>query len=160
MKNLEFGIPYPVKIGIFNYFLEIRDVVTRHETRRLCESHTHTYRYIYIKAVYLLNILCFMTVPCGRSSLPTSLFHCSNSRNSFPSRHQCSCYYSRTHCSVQTEQNTRMQVRKNKKTTKRKERVAVGRMQWWHQVRREGNETVYWQTRERKRRSYSVQPAQ
>ena len=49
MKNLEFGIPYPVKIGIFNFFLEIRDVVTRHETRRLCESHTH----IYIKAVYL-----------------------------------------------------------------------------------------------------------
>ena len=29
MKNLEFGIPYPVKIGIFNFFLEIRDVVTR-----------------------------------------------------------------------------------------------------------------------------------
>ena len=53
MKNLEFGIPYPVKIGIFNYFLEIRDVVTRHETRRLCESHTHTHIDIYIKAVYL-----------------------------------------------------------------------------------------------------------
>ena len=51
MKNLVFGIPYPVKIGIFNFFLEIRDVVTRHETRRLCESHTHID--IYIKAVYL-----------------------------------------------------------------------------------------------------------
>ena len=48
MKNLEFGIPYPVKIGIFNFFLEIRDVVTRYETRRLCESHTHTHTHIYI----------------------------------------------------------------------------------------------------------------
>ena len=53
MKNLEFGIPYPVKIGIFNYFLEIRDVVTRHETRRLCESHTHTYRYIYQSCLFI-----------------------------------------------------------------------------------------------------------
>ena len=45
MKNLEFGIPYPVKIGIFNFFLEIRNVVTRHETRRLCESHIYIYIY-------------------------------------------------------------------------------------------------------------------
>ena len=37
-------------------------------------NHTHTHIDIYIKAVYLLNILYFMTVPCGRSSLPTSLF--------------------------------------------------------------------------------------
>ena len=159
MKNLEFGIPYPVKIGIFNYFLEIRDVVTRHETRRLCESHTHTYRYIYQSCLFI-EYFVFHDRALWTLFLTHFSFHCSNSRNSFPSRHQCSCYYSRTHCSVQTEQNTRMQVRKNKKTTKRKERLAVGRLQWWHQVRREGDETVYWQTRERKRRSYSVQPAQ
>ena len=53
MKNLEFGIPYPVKIGIFNFFLEIRDVVTRHEKRNLCKSHTHTYRYIYQSCLFI-----------------------------------------------------------------------------------------------------------
>ena len=56
MKNLEFGIPYPVKIGIFNFFLEIRDVVTRHETRRLCESHTHID--IYISKLSIYRIFC------------------------------------------------------------------------------------------------------
>lgn len=52
MKNLEFGIPYPVKIGIFNFFLEIRDVVTRHG-HAVYVNHTHTHIDIYIKAVYL-----------------------------------------------------------------------------------------------------------
>ena len=157
---------YPVKIGIFNFFLEIRDVVTRRwSTPSTWITHTHTHTHIYIYLYLYLYIYIYIYIYIYQSCLFTEYFV-------FHDRALWTLFL--THFSFSLQQlekqlsftpSVQLLLLANSlfsadRTEYPDAGAAVGRMQWWYKVRREGNETVYWQTRERKRRSHSVQPEQ